>query len=73
MIDADLKIQVLDIIFTEELFFVMARLKYKIILKDKWMILMDKYLLALYTKNMITKDILLAYARDRENIEMMIS
>jgi hypothetical protein len=37
------------------------------------MILMDKYLLALYTKNMITKDILLAYARDRENIEMMIS
>ncbi len=35
MIDADLKIQVLDIIFTEELFFVMARLKYKIILKDK--------------------------------------
>ena len=41
--------------------------------KDKWMILMDKYLLALYTKKMITKDILLAYARDRENIEMMIS
>ncbi|MGYP000023793545 len=35
MIDADLKIQVLGIIFTEELFFVMARLKYKIILKDK--------------------------------------
>lgn len=41
--------------------------------KEKWMILMDKYLLALYTKKMITKDILLAYARDRENIEMMIS
>ena len=35
MIDAEIKIQVLDIIFTEELFFVMARLKYKIILKDK--------------------------------------
>lgn len=40
--------------------------------KDKWMILMDKYLLALYNKNFITKETLFAYARDKENIEMMI-
>ncbi len=35
MIDFNLKIHVLDIIFTEKLVFVIARLKYKIILKDK--------------------------------------
>lgn len=40
--------------------------------KDKWMILMDKYLLALYNKNFITKETLFAYCRDKENIEMMI-
>lgn len=40
--------------------------------KDRWMILMDKYLLALYEKNFITKETLFAYARNKENIEMMI-
>lgn len=40
--------------------------------KDKGMILMDKYLLLLYGKWFITKEILFAYCRDKENIEMMI-
>lgn len=40
--------------------------------KNKWMILMDRYLLALYNKNFITKETLFAYSRDKENIEMMI-
>ena len=40
--------------------------------KEKWMILMDKYLLALYQKNFISKETLLAFARDKESLEMMI-
>ena len=38
--------------------------------KDKWMILMDKYLIALYKKWLISKESLFSYARDKENIEM---
>lgn len=41
--------------------------------KDKWMILMDRYLLALYSKWLITKETLFAYARDKDDIELMIS
>lgn len=40
--------------------------------KSKWMILMDKYLLALYNRKIISKDSLLSLARDRDNIKMMI-
>ncbi|MCD5385101.1 type IV pilus twitching motility protein PilT [Candidatus Gracilibacteria bacterium] len=36
------------------------------------MILMDKYLMALYTKNIISKDSLISYVRNKEGIEMMI-
>ena len=39
----------------------------------KWMILMDKYLLALYKKNIISKDTLMSYIRDKESIEMLIN
>lgn len=41
--------------------------------KNKWMILMDKYLLALYTKKIINKDTLLSFVRDKESIWMMIN
>ena len=41
--------------------------------KKDWMILMDKYLTALYQKNIISKDTLLSYIRDKENIEMLIN
>ena len=41
--------------------------------KDEWMILMDKYLMVLYKKWLITKEVLLSYARDKENIEMIIN
>jgi len=37
-----------------------------------WMILMDKYLLALYKKRMIDKNTLISHVRDKEWIEMMI-
>jgi len=37
------------------------------------MILMDKYLLALYKKNIISKDTLMSYIRDKESIEMLIN
>lgn len=37
-----------------------------------WMILMDKYLLALYKKWMISKITLLSHVRDKEGIEMMV-
>lgn len=40
--------------------------------KNKWMILMDKYLLALYNKNIIKKETLLSYVRDKESIKMML-
>jgi hypothetical protein len=32
------------------------------------MILMDKYLMALYSKKIISKETLISYARDKENI-----
>lgn len=37
-----------------------------------WMILMDKYLLLLYKKSMISRESLIAYARDKDGIEMLI-
>ena len=40
--------------------------------KKKWMILMDKYLLALYSKKVISKETLMSYVRDKESITMMI-
>ncbi len=39
----------------------------------QWMILMDKYLMALYKKNIISKETLMSYARDKEWIEMMLN
>jgi len=33
---------------------------------------MDNYLVALYKKDFITKDVLLSYVRDKENIEALI-
>ena len=41
--------------------------------KRSWMILMDKYLVALYKKWMISKETMMSYVRDKEWIEMMIS
>ena len=41
--------------------------------KAQGMILMDKYLIALYKKDIITKDTLISYARDKEAIEMMFN
>ena len=41
--------------------------------QKQWMILMDKYLVALYKKWVINKDILLSYSRDKEWIEMLIN
>lgn len=40
--------------------------------KTEWMILMDKYLLALYAKKIISKESLMSYVRDKEWIWMMI-
>ena len=40
--------------------------------KNMWMILMDRYLLALYNKNIISKEILLSNVRDKESINLMI-
>jgi hypothetical protein len=34
---------------------------------------MDKYLIALYKKNMISKETLFSYIRDKESIEMLIN
>lgn len=36
------------------------------------MILMDKYLVALYRKNLISKESLLSFSRDKENIELLL-
>ena len=41
--------------------------------KKYWMILMDKYLMALYHKKMISKITLMSYVRDKEGTEMMIN
>ncbi len=38
----------------------------------EWMILMDKYLVALYKKGIISKASLTSYARDKDAVEMMI-
>lgn len=40
--------------------------------KKEWMILMDKYLYALYNKKIISKETLISYVRDKDWIEMMI-
>ncbi len=40
--------------------------------KKDWMILLDKYLIALYKKWLISKETLISYAKDKENIDMMI-
>ena len=40
--------------------------------QKSWMILMDKYLLALYKKKIISKDTLISYIRDKEWVEMML-
>lgn len=39
----------------------------------QWMILMDKYLLFLYNKQVISKDTLFSYARDKDWIELQIN
>ncbi len=39
--------------------------------KSHWMILMDKYLIALFKKWIINKDTLLSYSRDKESAEMI--
>jgi hypothetical protein len=36
------------------------------------MILMDKYLTALYNKKIISKETLFSYVRDKESVEMLI-
>ncbi len=41
--------------------------------QKEWMILMDKYLVALYKKWLITKDSLLSYARDKQWVQMLIN
>ena len=41
--------------------------------QKQWMILMDKYLIALYKKWIISKDTLISYSRDKEWIEMLIN
>jgi twitching motility protein PilT len=40
--------------------------------QKSWMILMDKYLLALYKKWFISKETLISYSRDKESIEMLL-
>lgn len=40
--------------------------------KNMWMILMDRYLLALYNKKIISKEVLLSNVRDKESINLMI-
>ena len=41
--------------------------------QKSWMILMDKYLVALFNKWIISKEILLLYVRDKEWIELLIN
>lgn len=40
--------------------------------QSKWMVLMDKYALLLYKKDLITKETLLGVVRDKESISLMI-
>jgi hypothetical protein len=35
------------------------------------MVLMDNYLIALYKKWIVSKEILLSYVRDKENVELL--
>jgi twitching motility protein PilT len=39
--------------------------------QKEWMILMDRYLQALYEKWIIEKKVMLNFARDRESLEML--
>lgn len=39
--------------------------------QKEWMVLMDKYLLALYNKWIISKDTLKSYARDKDSMELV--
>jgi twitching motility protein PilT len=41
--------------------------------KKEWMVLMDKYLMALYWKEIISKDTLMSFVRDKEGTELMIN
>ena len=40
--------------------------------QKEWMMLMDKYLIWLYGKWIISKDTMISYARDKESIKMLI-
>jgi twitching motility protein PilT len=40
--------------------------------RAKWMILMDQYLLALYSKKIISKETLISFVRDKDSISLMI-
>jgi len=40
--------------------------------QKEWMILMDKYLVALYKKGLISKDSLISFSRDKQWVEMLI-
>lgn len=40
--------------------------------ESKWMILMDKYLIALYKKNLISEETLLNFARDKDTINTFL-
>lgn len=41
--------------------------------QKEWMILMDKYLIALYKKWIISRESLISYSRDKDGVEMLIS
>ena len=41
--------------------------------QKEWMVLMDKYLLVLYNKWIISKDILKSFARDKDQIDLMLN
>jgi Tfp pilus assembly pilus retraction ATPase PilT len=41
--------------------------------QKEWMILMDKYLVALYKKWLISKDSLISYSRDKQWVKMLIN
>lgn len=41
--------------------------------QKSWMILMDKYLILLFKKGIISKDTLMSYVRDKDSIEMMLN
>ena len=41
--------------------------------QKSWMILMDKYLIALYNKKIISKESLMSYVRDKDGVEMLLN